>query len=310
MSLYGCFTGTETARDQRDCRANTTILSGDIGVPDYDLDNSYHVVSGHDIDSTAILDGFTITSGYSDYHGGGMYNNGNSSPTLTNLTFTDNYSPYGGGMYNNNNSNPTLTNVTFSNNSANYGGGGMYNDQSNPILTNVTFTNNSAIDDGGGMYNDHSNPSLTNVTFYGNSADMFGFGGGIYDIFSYSTLINAILWGNTPDQVYGSYGAVITYSIVQGGYTGEGNIDQDPILGPLEDNGGFTLTHNLGIGSPAIDTGSPSVCPTTDQRGLSRPIDGNGDSTPECDMGAFESDPRHLYVDIDAQQGWTMAAPG
>jgi hypothetical protein len=68
----------------------------------------------------------------------------------------------------------------------------------------------------------------------------------------------------------------------------------NPKLGPLQDNGGNTLTHALLATSPAIDTGNPAGCLdqnelplTTDQRGFSRPADG-GSGSAICDMGAFE----------------------
>ena len=56
----------------------------------------------------------------------------------------------------------------------------------------------------------------------------------------------------------------------------------DPLLGPLADNGGPTLTHALGVGSPAIDSADAGACPATDQRGVARP-QGAG-----CDVGSFE----------------------
>jgi hypothetical protein len=258
-------------------------------------DNSYHVVHNSSITLTARLDGFTITAGnanggYPFYNGGGMKNT-NSSPTLTNVTFSDNFASNGGGMYNNE-SGPALTNVTFSGNSAD-NGGGMFTYHNSPRLTNVTFSGNSA-GYGGGMYNFATNPELINVTFYGNSAP---YGGGMYNWSNGSpTLINAILWGNTPNQIYTFSGTpVVTYSLVQGGYSGEGNISGNPILGLLADNGGFTKTHSLGWGSPAIDSGSPTVCPLTDQRGVTRPLDGNGDGTARCDMGAYEYNPGPWY---------------
>jgi hypothetical protein len=62
----------------------------------------------------------------------------------------------------------------------------------------------------------------------------------------------------------------------------------DPLLGPLQDNGGPTFTHLAGSGSPALDAGNPTGCPPTDQRGETRPTDGNGDTTEVCDVGATE----------------------
>src|SRR5262245_30687683 len=62
-AIYGGFAGTETLRSQRNIAANPTILSGDIGAVGSNADNSYHVVSGVGTNNTAVLDGFTITSG-------------------------------------------------------------------------------------------------------------------------------------------------------------------------------------------------------------------------------------------------------
>jgi hypothetical protein len=71
--------------------------------------------------------------------------------------------------------------------------------------------------------------------------------------------------------------------------TGPGDITGDLLLGPLQDNGGPTWTHALLACSPALDAGDNAACPATDQRGLSRPKDGNGDGTALCDIGAFEA---------------------
>ena len=100
------------------------------------------VVTAIDVDSTSMLDGFTITGGFSDY-GGGMYNE-NSSPTVNNCTFSGNSAgDYGGGMYNENSS-PTMSNCTFLGNSAGDSGGGMENyDYSSPTLNNCTTRNSS-----------------------------------------------------------------------------------------------------------------------------------------------------------------------
>jgi len=183
-----------------------------------------------------------------------------------------------------NSGNAMLTNVTFSANTATYHGGGMYNYYSSATLTNVTFSTNTA-ESGGGMYNYYySSATLTNVTFSTNTAEQ---GGGMSNYSSTATLTNAIFWDNSPDQIVGE-SFVVTYSDIQGGYPGEGNINSAPLLGPLEDNGGFTLTHALLEGSPAIDAGDISVCPLTDQRLFFRPVDGNSDGIEGCDMGAYE----------------------
>ena len=283
VSIYGGFAGTETLRTQRDPATSVTILSSDIDNNDSqtpiitdlatvtgNTTNSYHVVNGGGTDSTTVLDGFTITAGNANGSnpnncGGGIYNN-SSSPTLTNVTFSGNTGGYcGGGMYNYSSS-PTLTNVTFSGNTSNYNGGGMYNMMlgSSPTLTNVTFSGNSAINNGGGIHNsNNSNPTLKNVILWGNTA-LYG-----------SEISN---FSSTP---------TISYSVVKGSYTGTGNISSDPKLGALANNGGFTQTMALGAGSSAIDTGTNTGCPATDQRGVTRP------QGSQCDIGAYEYDPNN-----------------
>jgi parallel beta-helix repeat protein len=195
VALYGGFAGGETAWDQRDWETNVTILSGDIGTPGDNSDNSYHVVTGNDTDSTAVLDGFTVTGGNADgwdpadWGGGGMYNDG-GNPRLNNCTFSGNFAWIGGGMFNDA-SNPTLTNCTFSANST-WIGDGMYNDASNPTLDNCTFSGNQ-ID---GMYNSHSNPTLDNCTFSGNQ--YFG----MRNYYSSPTVTNCTFSDNQGDGMY------------------------------------------------------------------------------------------------------------
>lgn len=247
--------------------------------------------------------------------GGGMCNYTNSSPTITNVTFSGNRAHQGGGMFNHSNSNPTLTHVTFSGNTFTGSGGGIHNNSSNPILLNVTFSNNihsASNTDGGGMYNYQSNPSLTNVTFSNNSASRYGGGmsnsdncymlmvnatftgnqafqgGGIFkNGWGALTIYNSILWGNSAgvpsSSQIGNYDQLleVRYSDIQGGWPGTGNINADPQLGPLANNGGFTQTRALGPGSAAIDTAESAHCPAADQRGQPRNDLG-------CDMGAYE----------------------
>jgi hypothetical protein len=188
-------------------------------------------------------------------------------------------------MFNGENSSPILNNVTFSKNVAVlYQAGGMWN-SGDPSLTNVTFSGNSANYLGGGMLTG-GNPSLTNVTMSGNSANQDG--GAIYNASSNNLIVkNSILWGNiAPNgaQIYNESGAaIVSNSIVEGGYeSGTNIITADPLLGSLQNNGGYTQTMALGAGSSAIDTGDTTTCAVTDQRGVTRPY-GAG-----CDMGAFE----------------------
>ncbi|MCP4345334.1 MAG: hypothetical protein GY795_07390 [Desulfobacterales bacterium] len=184
VGIYGGFTGTETSREQRDWRANITILSGDIGAVSNNSDNSYHVVISDQADDTAVLDGFTITGGNADGSGakaggGGMYNY-YGSPNISNCTFNSNSAvSVGGGMYNNRFSSPVIFNCIFSDNTAGHGGGMCNNNYSSPSVSECTFTGNSA-DDGGGMRNENfSDPEITGSTFENNIATFYG--GGMYN---------------------------------------------------------------------------------------------------------------------------------
>jgi hypothetical protein len=292
VAVYGGFNGTETLLSQRNWVVNVTILSGDIGTPGDDSDNSYHVVYNSGVNSTAVLDGFTITKGqaypvFGNTSGGGMYNN-YSSPTLTNCSFTENTANEGGGMYNTHSS-PTLTNCSFSENAGYSIGGGMYNTHSSPTLTNCSFSGNTAYNGGGGMYNNHSSPTLTNCSFSENAAT-FGGGGianlsssptlmncsfsgnttnGIQNVISSSpTLTNCILWGNgTGTEIFNATGSspTVTYSIVKGGYAGTGNLNADPLfVNPPTDL-------HLQLSSPAINAGTSAGAPAFDFEGDSRP---------------------------------------
>ncbi len=162
-------------------------------------DNARGVFINSGIDQTALLYGVTIANGKSS-NGGGMYNNHNSSPTLSHVTFSGNTATGGGGggMYNFNSS-PTLSHVTFSGNTASSSdGGGMYNLISSPTLSHVTFTGNEASSSGGGMYNNNSSPTLSHVTFSSNTGN---YGGGMFNNNSSPTLSHVTFTGNT-----GNYG--------------------------------------------------------------------------------------------------------
>jgi hypothetical protein len=256
--------------------------------------------------SSPTVTNVTFVGNQAESYGGGMANFG-SSPRLSRCSLFGNWAGYGGGMFNYT-SNPTLTDVTFSGNSAmddcGVGsacgtGGGMGNYSSNPTLTNVAFSGNQALNVGGGMGNSASSPTLTNVTFAGNQG-VYGGGGGMANWNSSSpTIRNSIFWGS-DGQIYDAASAgspVVSYCVVQGGYVnGTHIIATDPRLGPLGDYGGTVKTIPLQAGSSAIDTAENAVCPATDERGYMRPVDGNGDGSASCDIGAFEYGARAMPV--------------
>ena len=64
-------------------------------------------------------------------------------------------------------------------------------------------------------------------------------------------------------------------------------VDVDPMLGPLTNNGGSTPTRARADELPAVDAGNAAICPALDQRGFGRLADGDDDGNASCDVGAF-----------------------
>ena len=173
VAIYGGFAGTETLLSQRNASTHETILSGDLGAAHYLSDDSYHVVVASTTNSTARLDGFTITFGNADgtgvsSNGGGIFID-SASPSLRNLNILGNLAAANGGGIYVISGNPTLTGVTFNDNSA-ANGGGLFVELSTAALSKVHFTSNAATAEGGGMLSVDSSPSLAHVSFSGNGA--------------------------------------------------------------------------------------------------------------------------------------------
>jgi parallel beta-helix repeat protein len=263
---------------------------------------AYHVVQCvNGEDANTVLDGFTITGGNAngpdpgDQSGGGMYNH-QSSPTVINCTFIRNTAVYfGGGMYIIDNSSPMVTSCTFSGNNAGYGGGMHTMNNSNPTVASCTFSGNTANSWGAGMRNFASSPTVTNCTFSGNTVKYNG-GGGMHNYNSSPTVTNCILWYNAPDEVYDAgSSSIISYSDVQGGWPGQGNIDADPCFVDLGfwDSNGVLINddYHLQQGSPCIDAGDPNYIAGPNETDLDenpRIMDGDNDGIPVIDMGAYE----------------------
>ena len=305
VALYGGYAGFGAANPEaRDVSLYPPILSGDIGNAGMITDNSYHVVTASGVNSSAILDGFTITlgnangTGTDQNNGGGMLNLSAASPKLTNCSFIRNSaSALGGGMYNNASS-PTLTFCMFYGNNSSKSGGGMYNFASSPNLSNSVFVGNAATVTGGGMYNAGASASpsstiMTNCTLAENTAPNAG---GIYIDSDYAatTLTNCILWNNSNPAIYYKYSAPpITYTETQSMFAGTGNIHADPLFarnpsagvdrrwGTNDDDYGDL---RLQIASPCIDKGLNSAnTASTDLAGNPRVINST------IDFGAYET---------------------
>jgi hypothetical protein len=258
--------------------------------------SGWHASNGGGIDNSGTL---TVTNstfaGNSASNGGGIHNSG--TLTVTNSTFAGNSATYDGGGIDNSGT-LTVTNSTFSGNSASYGGGIANFGWANPstTVTNSTFSGNSATYGGGIANFGWANPSttVTNSTFSGNSASLGG------SISSWGaptvtlTVTNTILANSTGGDCYAEtiasnvnnlIGDESCNAVASGNVTGF--LSGDPLLGPLADNGGPTHTMALLPDSPAINAGTNTDCPATDQRGITR-LKTEAD---RCDIGAFEYQP-------------------
>ncbi|MBV6449456.1 MAG: hypothetical protein MHPDNHAH_00166 [Anaerolineales bacterium] len=227
-------------------------------------------------DYTLTVTNSTLSGNSAGADGGGIEHDG-SDLIVTNSTLSGNSAgDDGGGIYTAGTA--TVTNSAISGNSANYWGGGIYNDGSALTVTNSTLSGNSAANYGGGIFNDGGALTVTNSTLSGNSAFQ---GGGIINLgtLNYSNTIIANSTGGDCINV-NTIGTNVN-NLVQDN-TCSPLLSGDPNLGPLADNGGPTQTHALQSTSPAIDAGNAGACPSTDQRGVTRP------QGAVCDIGAYE----------------------
>lgn len=242
----------------------------------------------------ATISGLTIANGNTPARGGGIYYL-QGTLAITNSTISGNTAGTSGGAIFNDGGMLTITNSTISGNMALGGaGGGIYNAGPGTI-TNTTISGNTASNSGGGIWEENSTLTITNTTISENSA---GSGGGIYQAGGTVNVRNTIIARNTalagPDffgiltsQGYNLLGNT-SGTTITGTATGN-QFNVNPVLGPLQNNGGRTFTHALLSGSPAIE-GGQSFGSNTDQRGLARPVDSPafanvGDGS---DIGAYE----------------------
>jgi uncharacterized protein (TIGR03437 family) len=259
------------------------------------------------------LSSMTISNGRVGGFGGGIFSQSNL--TLTNLHVTGNQaSGSGGGVYLVF-ADGVFTGCTFSGNDASMSGGGIaYQGEGGHTLRliNSTVSGNSADINGGGISNFSSNGAskleVVSGTIANNTAPT---GGGILTITdnangtATTTLRNTIIAGSTPNNLaviqQGGVG-VATITSLGFNLTGDNSlqfinqstdfVNTNPLLGPLQNNGGTTPTHALRFGSRALDAGHSSGA-MTDQRGLPRRLDiptiNNEPGSDGADIGAYEA---------------------
>lgn len=266
-------------------------------------------------EATLNLSNLKIINNSASNDGGGISNVNNGIVTITNSIIDNNLSSYSGSI-DNSGFRMTITNSSISNNKATFGdGGGVYN-RSQLIVMNCTISNNQASGNflaggSGGAISNYGTATIINSTITNNTATLGG--GGVHrDSFAGSVLVrNTIIAANTASSSPDIFGSFISHgnnlignSSGSSGFTNNVNGDKvgsaaapiNPLLGALQNNGGFTQTRALLAGSPAIDAGNNCVVLpaanggclavplTTDQRGAGFPRLQGG----AVDIGAFE----------------------
>ena len=233
-------------------------------------------------------------------YGGGIYNCGNATLTLINTTVSDNSAEIGGGICNG--GLLTIINSTFSGNVARKHMGGAIGNYGTLTITNSTLFGNSSSAEGsagailnGGLFQSSGFLLIRNSTISGNIAAEDK-GGGIFNVKgSTAELKNSIVANHAGGNCHGAMTS-LGYNLSSDdscNFSGPGDLNNtEPLLGPLQDNGGPTQTEALLPGSPAIDGGNPDGCTTaggkllkSDQRGAPRP---DKEDHGGCDMGAYE----------------------
>jgi hypothetical protein len=255
-----------------------------------------------------------VTGGFAD--GIGTSLGGNlcvfGTLSLERSTVSGGTATQGGGLYFSGFT-ATITRSTISGNTADFSGGGVYADVGDVQFLNSTVSGNSAGGDGGGIFTNNQGDGhpgtlllLRLSTVSNNTAA--GTGGSIFQNGENGTfeLDHAIVANGSPEDIGlapGSYTA--NYSLIESALVpplfGANNIlGVDPLLGPLANNGGPTLTHAPLPGSPVIDAGNPAIPnpPQTDQRGFPR-IAGTA-----IDLGSVEA--QGFLAEVPTLSEWSI----
>ncbi|HNA89665.1 MAG TPA: S-layer homology domain-containing protein [Anaerolineales bacterium] len=249
--------------------------------------DAYRQFTVNTASSALTLKNLTIVKGYAC--NGGAVASSFGPVNITNSTFAINgYHACGGGggaiMVQS--ASLTISNSTFYGNNS-FNGGAVWADGTLTI-TNSTFYNNTSFFTGAVVT--HGTAYIYNSTFSANAnTGANSHAGGISNWGTLSLYNTIIADSMSDDCVNGGTMAANVRNLIKDG-TCSPSLTGDPGLSALASNGGPTQTMAIGVSSPAVDAGNNASCQATDQRGTgySRPVDGNGDTTATCDIGAYE----------------------
>ncbi|MFM7099150.1 MAG: tandem-95 repeat protein, partial [Gemmataceae bacterium] len=295
--------------------ASSLIISGDNGNTSRNF-SVFNIASGGNLS----ISGVTVSGAKTTSNGGGFSNLGTLS--VTNSLISGNTAAGGGGIYSR--GILTVNNSIFSGNSTTSQNGGAvwnYGGSANSNIFNSTISSNTATtSSGGGISNTGGAVTLSNSTLFGNQAaaggGIFNNANGTFTIFNSTishnsatnngggihvgsgtlNISNTIIANSLSGGDFYSAGSMGTNSnnlVEDGSLPGNSELTGDPLLGPLQNNGGSTFTMALGVGSIAIGAGNANTTNASsvnglDQRGAARSL-----TTPS--IGAFEYKGNYLY---------------
>ena len=314
VEIYGGFDGSETSRSERDPKANSTILSGDLDGNGDEFseqsNNAYHLFKSSN-DIIVKIDGFTLKGGNAAHgsageeEGGGIFWNSDDALTIRNCIFKYNQAKDGGGAVYATGSDLTIEKSIFINNKSVKLGGVVYVNSSTPLtINNCLLANNECINQtGGAIYTKSSSLDISLSTMVNNKANNKA--GGIYAENTVSTLNSTIIWGNASTNDYGfiinNGDVTMDYCLIEDG-TGSGVNIKGGATSSLSNNKSgnpkfVSPSGNAGIASGALsadwsiketsaakDAGDPGItgAPATDLAGNPRIYNSR------IDIGAYE----------------------
>jgi CSLREA domain-containing protein len=280
----------DPTRGDLDISQEVTIIGAGADKTIIDGNNDHRIFDIHSGGGFAHIHNVTLRNGLADLdgatghiHGALIHNHGQLE--LTDSTLSGGQAiagaPWGGGALTNaSNGTATLSNDTISGNSTTYFGGGIENGGT-LTLQYVTLVGNTApTNQGGGI--------SSGAGFFAASPLQ-------------ATLGDTIVAANTGGNCWGG-------TVTSAGYNLEDTAtcpfintgDQfgvNPMLSPVNNSQGSIFVYALQAGSPAIDKANPTFCLPTDERGVTRPQEGDGVPPALCDIGAYEFAPPTVMCD-------------